>query len=260
MSLRAACVVTLAFIAHANAETFHWRHNAYWKTSENWASGKVPGAGTKAVLSGMKDCGNPTNEVSLKSGSDVAVSAIELWEGVNLVLEEESTIDFGEPIDTKDEDLASGWRCKAPEETDMRCGQNWATDADSMEPSGEVPCRSDSVHFTTSSHVKTSSLPFFASVTIGNINYTKDKIGDATSLSGKQFSAGFIADGYGTFLSSDFDQQVADMDCYDTCPSKEDDYDEALKTMVDERVFIEENFAESAEGVIPPSLTQYRIR
>jgi hypothetical protein len=280
-------VLLALFCSNSEAADYRWRHDAFWTNKANWANGAIPSGDQIAVLS--TDCENPTIEVAIPTKNIVEVSGFELGDGVELVMEDESEIEFNDEAenagnaDEKGNAPASGsgfgpgnatgssevqWRCKSTREIDMRCGDNWAVDltsvdynfADELTPSGSVPCRTDSVMFGTSSHVKVSSLPIFDSVQVGESEFTEQGILGVTPRYENQFSAGFLSDGHGdTFLRGSFNQDIADMDCYDTCANTLEDsqtaevYNETLANIVAQRVFIEENFAESIDlGVIPP--------
>jgi hypothetical protein len=269
MAGRIVCAATLALAASVNAGDFFWKHDTYWHTDGNWDGGKAPGINAEAVLR-VDECEIGTKEITIADGHDEKLVSIEIFEGVNLIIEDGAKLtleptektnfgpNFGgnsstaptEPTAQLNHTNAT-WRCKSREEVDMRCGKNWATDGFDGDASGLVPCLEDTVKFTSSSQVETSGLPFFRSVEIGGARYTQLSIRDAASHYSKQFSAPFMVDRGSTQLTTEFDITTASMDCYDTCIPEGEGYNETLSTIVEERTFIEDNLAGAENGVLP---------
>jgi hypothetical protein len=103
-----------------------------------------------------------------------------------------------------------------------------------------------------------SSFPIFSSVWIGESEFEDEAIPQITEMHPYQFTSSFRAQYQGdgsTELKTDLEEDMAELDCIDTCIDTEAgpaEYQQSLTDLVAQRQFIDNNFAASLDtGVLP---------
>jgi hypothetical protein len=220
---RLVASATLVSVAYGDDYFFATDNN--WNNPANWDDGNgepataIPPAGAKIAFNtgsdanrGIPGCLAAFGERggSIKVGEDrgsISVSSMTLPESGKLILANDLTISF---TDETAEAPTVQWRCKAPQERDMRCAANWRVGSPTGAAATSPPCSDDNVVFDDNSAYAVD-VPPFATFGEVRVDMNGDGAADERDLTfrgnendGSQFSD-WLATRPGQFSSQEID-------------------------------------------------------